>query len=140
MLGTEEVTAPATIVVRAMNQEDMPLIYSSWRHSLWYDGLHMQSNTQSHEFYAAATKAIRIVLAKPTVTVRIAVLSDDPVFIAGYSVLEGPHLHWVYVKRDYFRKGIGKLLTQGFQTAETPLTRTGKTIFDLHHLKLREEK
>ena len=142
MLGTgEESVAPAhaTIVIRPMTQDDAPMIYSSWRHSLWYDGLNPRATTQSQAFYAAATKAIRALLARPGVKVRIATLSDDPNFIAGYSVLEGPHLHWVFVKRDYFRKGIGSLLTQGFQTAEPPLTRIGKTIFDLHHLKLREE-
>jgi hypothetical protein len=72
--------------------------------------------------------------------VFIATLTDDPHFIVGYSVLEGTHLHWVYVKSEYRETGIGTLLTKGFQTISNPITKIGKAIATRHGLKPREEK
>lgn len=131
----------ATIVIRLMDPvTDAGMVYASWRAALWYDGFHRLHSSQAERFYSAATKAIRALLEKPSIQVRIATLSDDPHFIAGYAVMEGNHLHWVCVKQPYWRRGIGSLLIRGFKTVSEPFTKIGKELADRKTLQVKEEK
>lgn len=127
----------ATIVTRPFNPEtDNAIIYSTWRNSIWYD--QERDNRHSNEFYSQATRAIKELLQRPTTEVKIACDQKDPDFIAGYSVMSGSHLHFVYVKINFRNKGIAKLLTKGAKTIEAPATKVGNKIAQAHHLEVKE--
>lgn len=138
--GYELMGDNATVVLRAYNPEtDSGMVYASWRNALWYDeGNKLLEAGRSADFFSDATKRIKAVVDNPKTVVKIATLSDDPDFIVGYTVMEATHLLWVYVKVDYRRKGIGRLLTKGFCSVELPLTRIGKAIFQDKGLCLKK--
>jgi hypothetical protein len=131
---------PATIVLRKFDPEgDSGFIYASWRNALWFDDK-IRDERLAHSFFSKASKAIKAVLAYPTLSVRIACLQDDHNLIVGYSVLVGDHMDWIYVKIDYRNKGIGRLLSRGVKTYSDPQTTIGKAILASHHLSLKENE
>ena|ERR1700733_7134484 len=126
-----------TLILRAFNPErDSPFIYSTWRNAVWYGEKRDQS--QSSLFFSKMTAAIKELFGNSETLVKIACDQEDPDYIAGYSVFTGSKLEFIYVKINYRRKGIGKLLSQGFQTIAEPLTSVGKKIAEQHGLKIGE--
>ncbi len=130
----------STVIVRAYNpvggdQTDTAFIFSSWRNGLWY--AEKRDERIQDKFYAFATRQIRKLISHPATKIRIACMEENPDNIVGYSVMTGPHVYWVYVKIDYRRTGIAKLLTQGFTSISTPATRVAKAI--AHNLGLKIE-
>lgn len=94
----------ATIVIRDYKAEtDAPIIYSSWRNSLWYD--EKRDERLANEFYYRATQGIKKLLSQPDTKVRIACAKDEPDFIAGYAVITGDQLQFCYVKINYRKRG-----------------------------------
>lgn len=51
-----------------------------------------------------------VLLSRPESLVKIAVLTDDPDVALGWSLSEFDKLHYVYVKKDFRRTGIGRAL------------------------------
>lgn len=126
-----------SIVVRKFNPlTDNAMIYSTWRNSLWYD--EKRDERRANEFYSRATQYIKDLIALPSTEVKIACSKKDPDFIAGYSVMSGSHLHFVYVKIKFREKGIARLLTKGTQTIEEPATKIGKKIAEKQRLEVKE--
>lgn len=118
----------ATIILRDYDSGvDDPMIYSTWRNAVWYDKEDRDDQLAS-AFYSQITKAIKALLKYPDVRVRIACDKEDPDFIAGYSVMKGDNLEFVYVKINYRNKGIAKLLTKGFKSVAIPDTKIGAAI------------
>jgi GNAT superfamily N-acetyltransferase len=72
-------------------------------------------------------KYIEIILSKPSTLVKLAVLKDETVL--GWSIFENKTVHYVWVKKELRRQGIGKsLLPEEFDTI-THLTRVGMSIW-----------
>jgi GNAT superfamily N-acetyltransferase len=70
----------------------------------------------------------------------MAVLAGDPTHLVGYSVITGKHLDWVYVKADYRKQGIARLLVpQWIETVTSDMTKIGKAIREAKQLSLKEE-
>jgi hypothetical protein len=134
----EEISPETTkVIVRRMDPiKDAPLIYSSWRNSIWYD--EERDERLGSQFFSLMTSRIKNHLRHQQTEVRIACLSDDLDFIIGYSVFSGTKLLWVYIKIRYRNKGIGKLLTQGLRTVATPMTKTGRNIVSKKKLIIEE--
>ena len=127
----------AVIVLRNYKPDtDNPIIYATWRNALWFD--EKRDESFGNEFFSLATKQIRQLLKRNDAVVRIACKQDDPSFIAGYAVLTGTHLDMVYVKADYRKQGIAKLLTKGFTTIAQPGTKLGIKLAEKWNLEVKE--
>lgn len=133
-----------TVVIRPYKPylgPDNAMIYSTWISALWY-ALPENTDTDSkvsHVFYKEKAKRIRQLLASKEVVTRIACLGDDPDLMIGYSVVRNKNVEFVYVKIDYRRRGIGKLLTMWFETVSNPQTRMGKKLVKKMNLKIQGE-
>jgi ribosomal protein S18 acetylase RimI-like enzyme len=125
----------AQVVLRdASRGSDHAFLYSTWRNALWFS--ERRDMKEADEFYKKASEKIAALLKKPDIKVRVACLGDDPDLLLGYSVMQNDHLEFVYVKIDYRRKGIGRILTNGFKTFSDPETKIGKFLGE----KLLKEK
>lgn len=114
------------VIKRPFKEEtDIPFIYSSWRKSLWFDE---RRDENSDLFFRVATKRIKEILTAKECKVNVSCLQSDKNFIVGYSVGIKDNLEFVYVKIDYRKKGIAKLLTKEFKTISEPETKIGRAI------------
>jgi ribosomal protein S18 acetylase RimI-like enzyme len=128
----------ATVILRDIQPTDHALIFSSWRNALWF--AEKRPDNEADKFYAMTSKSIRKLLDNKENHVKIACLQEDPDEIIGYAVLNKSHLHFVYVKVDYRKKGIGSLLTKGFETVTRPQTRIGKVLVEKKKLVIKEKE
>lgn len=69
--------------------------------------------------------------------VALAVLTDDTDVVLGWSVYEGSILHFVFVKRDARKQGIGTELIPKNAEVITHLTKSGKAIWKKKHQYLK---
>lgn len=112
------------IIREAKAGSDHAFLFSTWRDSIWF--AEKRDRQDSDAFYRQASKDIAQILR--TAQVRIACLESDPDLFLGWAVLTDRRLEFVYVKIDYRRKGIAKLLTKGFETFTEPKTKIGKIL------------
>jgi len=138
----KEPSDETVIVIRPFDRSPKPrsdtaMIYSTWRNSLWYDK--SRDERKSAEFYTFKTKEIKSILGDHDTTVLIACDKLDPDFIAGYAVIRGTNLEFVYVKIDYRKKGIAKLLTKKCKTVSAPMTKIGRKIVELCNIRVYKE-
>jgi hypothetical protein len=118
-------TAPRIWSIRTANEKDLNFIRRTWLLGLFY-GSEFYSQIRN-KIYFDNQKIVVEALIK-TSDVLVACLNDDPEVILGYSVTQGPTLHWVHVK-SYFRKnGIAKTLIPQEIKQVTFLTKIGKAI------------
>ncbi len=118
------------ILREAKSGSDHAFLYSTWRNALWY--AEKRDQKTADQFYKDASEKIATLLKLPGIKIRIACLDDDPDMLLGWAVLRSAHLEFVYVKIDYRRKGIGRLLTKGFKTFSEPQTKIGKSLKEKH--------
>lgn len=123
-----------TVVTRSFNPEtDQAFIYSSWRNSAFYGVPHRTEKPK--DFFKDLTTTIRDILRHATVW--IACLETDPLVIVGYSVATGSHLDWIYVKVDFRKKGIGKMLFPShIETVTNCLTEIGSAIVNKKKMRV----
>lgn len=108
------------VVLRHFQKDqDSPFIYATWRNS-WYYGLKTKPKESPQLSFIKKTAEIKEVLE--IAKVIIACLEDSPEIIIGYAISTGNELNWIYVKKDYRKKGIGKLLMSN--TGEKNVRRT----------------
>lgn len=145
LMDSQEQKTPAEpdktvhIILRDFRPEtDNPMIYSTWRNAIWYG--EKRDEREANAFYSLATRLIKALLKRPDIQVKIACDRENPNHIVGYSVMRGTHLEFVYVKIDYRRGQIAKLLTKGFKTITEPQTRIGKKLAELFHLEVKENE
>ncbi len=132
---------------------DEALIYATWRNGSYYGSkkyneikrmLRQNELTPQeerkirHEHFRTQTIKIRKVLEGAQI--RIACLKEAPSIIVGYSVSTGNNLNWIFVKADYQRKGIGKLLMpKDIETVDNTDSKVGHTIIEKKNLKIKGE-
>lgn len=127
----------AKVILRSYNHDkDAPFIFSSWRNALWYS--EDRDENLSNIFYRRANQEIKHLIKDFFTTVKIACLSDDHDQIVGYSVMKKDNLEFVYVKKDYRKQGVAKLLSKGFKTISEPFTIEGRSIAAKHNYILGE--
>ena len=85
------------------------MVYSGWLNSLRYNN-DLFKLIDSDAYYKTYATYITSILKRPYSRLRIAVLSDDEDVALGWSVDEADILHYVYVPKDYRKRGIGKSL------------------------------
>ncbi len=104
------------------------LIFSKWLRSLRY-GNDYYKLIEVGAYYRTYHHYLALVLQNPSAVVNLAVLSDDPDVVLGFSVSRGNILDYVHVQKDMRKLGIGtKLVPKEIDTV-THLTKTGLTIW-----------
>jgi hypothetical protein len=117
------------VTIRDYLKTDEGLIYQSWMMGLYYGNTWYQ-NIEPNVFYARYRRILDYLVKKSHT--RCAVLKEDPDVVIGYSVIEKDKLHWIFVKSDWRRYGLAKMLLSPDIKYVTHLTKLGK------HLKPRE--
>lgn len=112
------------INIRAMEQQDRAFVYSTMLKGLFF-GCELYSQIEPKAFYDNYSKVVDALLDSSEV--RVAVLAETPDVILGYSITNGPILHWVFVKKAWRGQGIAKQLV-GTITTVTHLTKPGQAI------------
>lgn len=113
------------VVVRpSRGGSDSAFLYATWRNALWF--AERRDQKDADQFYKNASAFIASMVNQGEV--RIAYLSDDPDMLLGWALLIGTRLEFVYVKIEYRREGIGRLLTRGFTSFSEPKTWAGKIL------------
>jgi hypothetical protein len=117
---------------------DSPFLYSTWRNALYYSPL--EPIQDADRFFSEETKRIRKII-KDGAVIKIACLDETPDQIVGYSVINQNSLEFVYVKRDYRRIGVAKLLLEdGFKEVTNCLTKLGRDLAIKKKLKIKGEE
>jgi hypothetical protein len=105
-----EVNLPFTPTLRPAVPDDLGFIFSTWlKHYKQHS--HLTRDVTNKVFFVRYHRIIERLLAR-SLTV-VAHPDGKPSVILGYSVMEPPIIHWVYVKGPWRRFGIGRLLLGG---------------------------
>lgn len=105
------------------------MILSNWMKSFRYLNDYVRLWDQSN-YYEVYERLIRGVLARPSASVRLAVLSDDYDVCLGWSVCESPAtLHYVFVRDGNRGEGIARALVPDSIDTITHLTRPALPIW-----------
>jgi hypothetical protein len=104
------------------------LIYAKWLRSLRY-GNDLFRLIDAEGYYRSYHRVISGLLERPDTMVRLAVLTDDPDVVLGFSVSRNETLDYVYVNKDYRRMKIGTQLVPSQTKVITHVTKTGLTIW-----------
>ena len=111
------------------------MIYSDFMKSLRYGNPWFKLIDQRC-FFQAYEKLITYLFEMPEIEIRLAVLSDDNSVCLGWSISDRSRLHYVFVKKDFQRQGIGRsLMPRGFESI-THLTKVGKIIWKKNYKKV----
>jgi GNAT superfamily N-acetyltransferase len=116
-------------------ESDVGFILSTMPKSVFY-GAPIRPSGNKREWFDEFFLYLKDLLGQPDTLVTIACLDESPETIIGYSIISGVRLHYVYVKSDFRRQGVGRMLAQGFESVEEKnLTKVGMAI-----LAIRIEK
>lgn len=113
------------LVTRKAKAEDVPFIFATWLKGL-YHGNAYYSEIEKEAYFSNYHKVLEHVLARADTFVVC--LADAPDVILGYSVTEGPVLHWVFVKKSWRRLGIARWLLPPTIERVTHLTKLGSKL------------
>jgi len=112
------------------------LIFSTWLNSLRYGNEYFKL-IEAEPYFKAYSAYITQILSRPNTRVRIAVLTDEPDTALGWAIDEGEVLHYIFVKKDLRRNGIGNaLLSKNIKTF-SHLTTQGLKLWNLKDPKLK---
>lgn len=93
---------------REAKPADHNFIHRSWYKSL--QKVHPYKLIDKQIYHRVYSAAIFAILRNSQVATIVANFKEDPNLIFGYSVIQGPHLHYVYVKPSWRKQGIAKEL------------------------------
>lgn len=122
------------IAIRSPEAKDKNLIMATWLKGNYY-GSPLFGLMPQALYFEEYAKFIYQILNTPGVEIRIACDQGNPHWVVGFAVFRGPDLYWVYVKRDFRRRGIAALLLKdkGIKNVKS-LTRIGRTIAEQKRL------
>lgn len=121
------------ITIQELDRDKLPREYlcGTWLPGLYYGNDWFREIDQD-VFFSKYLEVLCALLARPQLRVMAATLNLDPDSIVGFSVYEqresGNVLHWVYVRKDWRKKGIASNLIPPGVSAVTHLTKVGKAI------------
>lgn len=95
--------------IREALDTDLPFIYSSWLKSLRY-GSETFRGVRNHIFFPHYNHVIDYILSSPEIKILVACHREHPETVFGYIVYEPKIIHYIYVKKDFCRFGIGRFL------------------------------
>lgn len=112
---------------------EVPEAYLSYVYAKWLRGLRHGNDyfklTEPSSYFLYYQKYIKMLMERPGTVVRLAVLTEDPDVVFGFSVSRGNILDYVHVHQDVRKRGIGKALANFEFEYITHLTRVGMTIW-----------
>lgn len=110
-------------------EEDNNFILATFLRGLYY-GDSWFSNIPKNIFMENYEIIAKAILASKGTTIKVACLPEDPSVILGYSILSADYrtIKWVFVKRAWRNKGIGKSLVPQHPAYVSHLTALGKTL------------
>ncbi len=117
--------------VRDYKESDKSFILATFLRGLYY-GDSWFSLIDKNIFMDNYKHIAEKILNNPKTFIKVACLMEDPDVILGYSILGDNFqtIHWVYVKSNFRKAGIGKALVPRFATAVTHLTSLGKSLLE----------
>lgn len=116
------------VVIRLVQINDKAFIFSSYLHGNYYG--HKYFNQMDKEVYfESAAQFLKDILLRSDTQIDVATLEDDFDHILGFIIYQGKNILWVYVKNDYRKSGIARMLyeNKGFTTI-TNATKSGAAI------------
>lgn len=108
--------------------EDNNFILSTWLRGLRY-GNQWFGMIEQEVYFKMYKPIIERLLVKPTVSVKVACLKDDPEVILSYSVLEQDRLHWVFTKKAWRQMGLANDLIPKEIKTLTHITHIGESLY-----------
>lgn len=105
-------------------------VLAKWMKSFRYGNDYIRLS-DSDSYYRAYERYLKSILESPLMTIRLALLTEDPDVAFGFSVSSGHTLHYVYVGLDYRGQGIGKKLVPLEVKEFTHLTKKGLKLWSL---------
>lgn len=123
-----------TYSILVYKSKDLPkqytsLIYSKWMKSYRY-GNDWFKLIDAESFYNVYPQLLGKILGREECVVRLAVLSDDPDVVLGFSVCRDHVLDYIHVHKDQRLHGIGTSL---FPYGTTVFTHLTKTVLPMWH-------
>lgn len=119
--------------IRAYKSAELPEHYLNFVKDFWLKTYRKCNKfmklVDAASYFNAYPKYIKSILDRPSVTVRLAMLGDDEDVLLGFSVSEGPILHYVNVPFDYRNHGIGRKLVPFVVERFSHITETGMKLW-----------
>lgn len=116
-----DITNTDLVELRSGTEEDLSFVLATWLKGLKY-GNRIYKLVEDRVYYIVYHQVLERLLKKPTIKITVACLKEDPSVILGYSVSEGPNLHWIFVKKSWRNIGVGTLLFPIETTTVTHIT------------------
>jgi GNAT superfamily N-acetyltransferase len=123
--------------IRVMKESDLSFIFNSWLKSFFHSSS-FAKDIDKDIYYKYHKLVIERILSRlPTVYVACDSTHLETVF--GYILGEGEVLHFLYVKKDFRKLGIGTSLLEVYGVPEyiSHLTKDAKKLSDKHKPKMR---
>ena len=115
--------------IRDYRPKDEAFIMTTFLRGVYY-GNSWFSLIPKRIFMENYRKIAAALLQKPTTTVKVACLKEDPDVILGYSILSSNFttVHFVFVKKPWRGLGLGRALTPALASQATHLTNLGRIL------------
>ncbi len=115
--------------MRDYKPEDKNFILATFLRGLYY-GDSWFSQIPKDIFMANYKYIAEKLIEDNNTVIKVACLTDDPDVILGYSILGASYqtVHWVYVKANWRKKGIGKSLVPTNLAVATHLSELGREL------------
>lgn len=104
------------------------VVLATWLRSLRH-GNPFFRDADAKTYWTIYSKVIMALMRRPECVVRVAVLSDEPDVVIGWSAVERNVLHFVYVKHQGRKRGIARSLIPEQIAVITHLTKTGRSLW-----------
>jgi GNAT superfamily N-acetyltransferase len=105
------------------------MIYSKWLRTHRYGNEYFKL-IDSDAYYTVYKAYINVILNRPNTIVKLAVLTDEPDTVLGFSVVEGSALHYVWSHKDNRGIGIARALVPPGIEYITHLTKIGMSLWN----------
>jgi hypothetical protein len=100
------------VMIRGMQQADLPFIYDSWGKSDCY-GEKANRKQSKKNGRSLKEKIVKIAEKILRAQIRVACLRENPDFIIGYAVFLDHQFEFAYIKENYRCGEIAELLVKG---------------------------
>jgi hypothetical protein len=104
------------------------LVFSKWLRSLRYGNEYFRL-VDSDAYFSTYQRFITALLSKPETVVKLAVLTESPDVVLGFSVIRNDTLDYIHVHKDMRKQGIGTSLFPKNITTITHITNIGMSIW-----------
>lgn len=111
-----------------MPQSYRAMVFSEFLRSLRFGNEYFRL-VDAEPYFHVYHAYFSVLLARPDAILQIAVLSDEHDTALGWSLTETDKLHYVYVKKDYRKLGIGRALVSEPFSRFTHVTKIGLSLW-----------